>query len=295
MAWLNEKLCGRCHFFVSPVLLFPDADGSGGGGGAGAGSGEGAGAGAGGGAAGGTPSGGAGGAGGGGHAGGGAGANADANRRFTQEEVNRIVAQNKRDMTQRHLEEVQRLQQNQALTAEDRARLEARQQELETELMTREERAKKEIEKVRNESSERIKAADAKAAQNWNLFTRNLVNVAVASAATAHKAYNLKQVEALVAPLCEVVELKDKKLQPTGEFQVLVRVREVDKDGTVVDTTMPVDKYLETLKEREEFANLFLSDRPGGTGFRPGTGGKAAANKDMSATQKISAGLTAQR
>ena len=60
--------------------------------------------------------------------------------------------------------------------------------------------------------------------------------------------------------------------------------------------TSPVDEFVEQMKGDKDYFNMFVSERPGGAGFLPGTGAPVAGMdpSKMTPAEKIKAGI-AQR
>ncbi len=295
-AWLLRKmgLSGRFHCY------FPDGDGAGGGGGGGGGgdgdggSGDGDGDGDGG--------SGGGGGGDGGSAGGGSGG-----RGLTQSQVDSIVAKRLADKDKQHKSEMQKqLAQNEELlkaknlTEEQRAALEQRSRELEDALMTEKERTQKEKDKLtKQHATEKKQLSEDR--DSWRQRCEDqAISTQIATAASVHGAVNPSQLMALIRPMAALVEEKDEKLNPTGQYIVRVEamVASQDKDGKEVfeKKQLSVDDYVKYMLSRKEHSNLFRSTRVGGSGHRPGTGGSTPANADqMTSRQKIAAGLNQQR
>jgi len=217
-------------------------------------------------------------------------------KRFTQADLDRVVAKQRREMTEKHLEEVNRMKKAVGLSDEERSRLEKRSTELEDALLSEKDRAKKEIERIKKELSEQSNSFKTEAQKNWNLYTGSLISTEISTAAAKHKAFNPEQVAAIVRPLCTVEDEKDEKLKPTGKHLVRVKTSTVDpKTGVAEEQSFTVDKYIEQLREKEDSANLFLSERAGGQGYRPGTKGGDGEKTGLSSTQKIAEGLRQQK
>jgi hypothetical protein len=264
-----------------------DAGGGDGGGGAGGGGGDGGG-------------GDGGGAGGGGGDGGGSGGGAGGGKTtFTQDEVNTIVKREKdkqaakhREALQAQLAEVNELKEAKDLTDAQRKKFEERAAQLEADLMTKEEKAAADKAKADKEHKTALDAVSTERDGWKSRYEKERKDTAIMAAASKHKAYNPSQLLALVSPLTHVVQRVDEKTKEPipGVFDTVVKTA-IEEDGKLVEKELTVDKYVEHLKGREEFANLFVSERPGGTGYRPGTGDGGKAKSGMSPKEKISQGL----
>jgi len=248
-----------------------------------------------------------GGGGGGGGASGGAGGSGggsggdDGNKTFTQEELNSIVKREKtkleskyKEQTQKQLDELNKMRDAKDLTEAQRKKLDDRAAALEAELMTEREKAEAEKKRSQTKHQQELEATKTEAKQWQGLYEKERKDTAIMSAASKHKAFNPDQLLALVSPLTHVVQRKNDKGEVIpNSFETVVQTA-VEEDGKFVEKQLSVDKYVEYLKGRKEYANLFVSDRPGGTGYRPGSG-DGSGSKDMSAKDKIKAGLKAQQ
>jgi hypothetical protein len=211
--------------------------------------------------------------------------------------MDRVVAKQRREITEKHLDEINRLKKAQGLTDAERQALEKRSNELEDALLSEKDRAKKEIERVRNDYEAKANAEKARAEQNWALYTGAMVSTEISRAAALHKAFNPQQIEAIVRPMTVVEDEKDEKLIPTGKHVVLVKVRVKNDKGVLEEQKLTVDKFVAQMRSSDDFANLFLSERAGGMGYRPGSkgGGGGDDGRNLSPTQKIAHGLRTSR
>jgi hypothetical protein len=282
-----KGLFRRVHF------KFPEGAGGGGGGGAG-GSGEG-GAGSGEGGEGGAGSG----EGGAGSGEGGAGGGSGDEKKVPQSKVNALVAEERRKAEERfkaqqreQLAELEKLRKDKNLTDESRAALNKRVEELEGALLTEQEKLQREKTALEKKQQEALEVANAERDEWKNRYEAHLIENSILSAAAKHKAYNPQQIVDHVGRLAVLEEVKDNLQKPTGRFEAVVKVQ-VEEDGQQVEKALTVDEYVKTLKGKDEYINLFLPDRVGGTGGRPGAPVQMPGQK-LSPTQKIAAGLRHQ-
>lgn len=240
-----------------------------------------------------------GGAGGGGAGGAGGG---DSNKTFTQDELNSIVKREKaklegkyKEQTQKQLDEINKIRDAKDLTEAQRKKLDDRAAALEAELMTEREKAESEKKRSQTKHQQELDNIQVESKQWRGLYEKERKDTAIMSAASKHKAFNPDQLLALVSPLTHVVQRKNDKgeLIPNS-FETVVQTA-IEENGKFVEKQLPVEKYVEYLKGKKEYANLFVSERPGGTGYRPGSGDGSGNTKDMSPRDKIKAGLKAQQ
>lgn len=199
---------------------------------------------------------------------------------FTKEQVDQLVADKIKE-TEKALKtkltntvnELQALQQKQSLTAEDRAELETRLNTLQSELMTKEELAKQQAEKLKKEKEEEVKKTSSERDHWKNRYVDTSIQRSLTDAAAKHDAYNPSQIVSILRGNTKLVEVIGEDGKPTGEFVAKATVR-VISDGKPKDLEMDVDQAVKTLKEQDDYANLFKGKGTGGTG-----GGNSGAGK----------------
>jgi hypothetical protein len=215
-------------------------------------------------------------------------------RTFTRDELNGHIAAEKRKLQEGHLKEIQELQRNQNLTKEERDRLKGREAELEGALYSEKDKAAREIQRKQVEFEDAQKKIGVERDQWKTQFERTVIENEILTVAGAEKAYNASQIASIVGPLAVVEEIKDGALKPTGKYRAVVRVVE-EVDGKSEAKTYSVAEYVKKLKAMDSYQNLFLADRPGGTGHRPGSGKAGATGANLTSAQKIAEGLRAIR
>ena len=241
--------------------------------------------------------GGDGGSGGGGDGSGGGGSGGGGDQNFTQEQVNSMMKKEREKIevkfkaqTQKQLEEINKLRQDKDLTESQRKKLDDRASTLSAELMTEKERAEADKKAAETKHAAELETATEQGTKWQGLYETQMKETDILVAADKHGAYNVTQLLALVAPLTHVVPVKDDKGEETGKFVTVVKTAMKDKDGKFVEKTTTPDEYIDYLKGQKEFQNLFVSQRPGGTGHRPGSG-SGGAGSELTPTQKIAKGL----
>lgn len=197
---------------------------------------------------------------------------------FTQEEVNRMLAEDRRkhqEQVKKALGEVEALQKRANLTQKELTDLEARKEQLQKELLTKEELAAQQQQKMRQEYEQRIKETaderDAWAAR----FTESTITREILGAASEHGAYSPKQLVPLLRPLANLVEGTDEEGHPNGKFEVRVAFPTIGKDKKPVTLDLSPSEAIKRMAETEEYFNLFKVEGTGGLGLRtrPGTPG----------------------
>lgn len=263
------------HDLYSSCAHFCCFDGGAGDGGA-QNTGDGAGAGAGAGDAGGSAGAGAGDAGGQGES-----------KTFTQEQLNKILAEDRRKhqaalvKTEQTYKEL--LANSQSLTAKERATLEENLATVQGQLRTKEQQAQ--IEKKELEDRYQAKVGEAeKKAQDWeSRYRESTVSRSLQDAAISADAFNPSQVVALLRPLTKLIEVVDEKTgRPTGQFRTIVEFPDTDATtGESIVTSRTPEEAVKRMQELPEvYGNLFKRNVVGGIGANSavagiaGTGGK---------------------
>lgn len=230
-----------------------------------------------------------------------AGSGGGGSQGFTQEQVNAMMAKERKKIeekfavkTREQLAEIQKMREDKDLTEKQRKTLDERATALSAELMTEKERAEAEKKAAEKKFGQELEAAKQDGTAWKERFELEMSNTAILASAAKFGVYNATQLLALMSPISHVVPVIDDKGKETGAFTTVVKtmVKSDDEDdkGKLVEKTFTPDEYVEHLKGQKEHQNLFVTNRPGGTGHRPGSGGSGGGEK-LTPTQKISEGL----
>lgn len=220
----------------------------------------------------------------------------NAEKKFTQTDLNRLMAEQKRDhkaQTDKQIADLQELRDSKGQSDDARAKLSVQISDLQNSQKTAEEIARGEKEQLTKEHKEALAKSDARADENWRRYEAMLKANAVTSAASKHEAYRNEHVEAIVAPLIKLVPVEENGEVVRHDAVVPATVKK--EDGTTEAKDLTVDEYVERMKSDPNYANLFVSKRVGGSGHQPGSGvpvGQDPAN--MTKEEKIQAGLKAR-
>lgn len=203
---------------------------------------------------------------------------------LTVEEVNRIVEERTSEYAKKMSqlkEKTEALLSEKTTTEAERQNLRTKLEELNSTLMTREQQAAFEAAKLKEEAKtaeERLqKERDA-----WrSRYTNTVITSSIVNAAVESKAYQPQQLVALLSKDAQLVEKIDDTGKPTGDYEVKISWKDVDKDGRSVTMTLDPSATVKAMKQKTEFANLFLAEG-GGTGFVPTRGTQNAGTLDPS-------------
>jgi len=280
VAWSQTRSLNS--FFGTRRFRYHEGDGDGGDGGSGGSGGSGGG-----------------GDGGDGNGGGGSGGGSggDGDRKFSQTEVNSILKKEKaklegkfKEQIQGQLNEVNELRKAKDLTEGQRKKLDDRAAALEAELLTEREKAEAERKRSTEKHKKELDTVSVERDSWRSRYENQQRESAILAAASKHDAYNAKQLIGLVAPLVQVIQKTDDKGNPTGIFDTQITTEVKDGDD-LVKKSMAVDEYVEHMKGQEEYANLFVVKRTSGTGHRQSSVNVGGNEQNMTATEKIAAGL----
>ena len=195
---------------------------------------------------------------------------------FTQDDVNRLLAKEKRDAQtkqQKLVEELEALKTSANLTAEERTALETRIENLRQEYMTKEELTKREKDKLKKDMETSMQTLTTERDGWKNRYTDATIMRNITDAAAENKAYRPQQIVAILRSTTRLVEALDGEGKPTGELIPKVTLSDVDKDGKSVTLDLSVKDAVKRMREMGEYANLFVGEGTGGVGGQNRSGG----------------------
>jgi len=202
---------------------------------------------------------------------------AAANKTFKQDDVNRLLADERRKQqaaTRKALDELEAIKAKADLTDAERADLETRMETMRNEFLTKEELAKKEHDKLTRKHTEETGKLTAERDTWQQRFTTSTIQRSITDAAVASKAFSPKQIVALLQPDTKLEEALDGDGKPTGELVAKVQFSDVGKDGKPVTLNLTVEEAVKRMAEMDEYANLFRASGVGGVGGTRSAGGK---------------------
>jgi len=198
---------------------------------------------------------------------------------FTQEEMNRILAEDKRKhqaQLQKMESQLTELAKSKTLTDQERATLKENLDAIAGQLRTKEQQAQ--LEKRQMEEAHAMKMAEAdQKAQVWeSLYRDSTIARSLQDAAVKHEAFNTSQIVTQLKPWTRLIEIMDEKTSKgTGKYQVVVEMPDVDPTtGQPVPFTGTPEDAVKRMKEMpEQWGNLFKSGVVSGIGSSSATGG----------------------
>lgn len=196
----------------------------------------------------------------------------DAEKQFTQEQVNTFVAEERRKMNvrqQKLASELEELKSTASLTKEEKEGLQQKIEELQTQYMTVEEKARQAADKASKKHSEELQTIVTER-DTWKVKHEQLaISTEIAKTASEQKAISFEQIAALLAPKTKLTEQLDEEGKPTGSFIPKVMFPDKDKDDKPIILELTLPEAVKRMKELPQYGNLFEADKVGGLG---GTG-----------------------
>jgi len=199
---------------------------------------------------------------------------------FTQDEVNRVLAKERREhqqKTQRAIDELQALKTKVNITTQERADLESRIEELQGSISTKEELARQALAKESKKHTAELENLKTELGSWKGRYTESTISRALTDAAVEHKAIVPLQIAAILRPSTRLVEAVDAEGKPTGTYEAKVKLDDVDGDGKPVTLDLSVSDAVKRMREMELHQNLFQGDGTGGLGSQNRGKGKSGA------------------
>ncbi len=151
------------------------------------------------------------------------------------------------EQMKQELEEQIKVLQTQSMTKEE---------QLLAELKTNQSKWEKEKEKLSKEHQEAVA-----------LWTEERIGNEIRDACSSNKAVSHEQIYGLIRAKTQLVPQHDDTGKPTGKYEAVVALDDVDDSGNPVIKKLPVDKAVARMREMtKRFGNLFLHGEESGVG-----------------------------
>ena len=215
-----------------------------------------------------------------------------ADKTFTQEDVNRMLAADRRkseDKLNKTLEELEAQRAKSSLTAAERTELDSTIEGLKDTMMTKTQLAEKEASKSKKAHEKALTELSESRDQWQSLYTTSTIERAIVDASSTgeNAAFNPSQVVAILKPNTRLVEALDSDGEKTGLLVPSVKWQDVDKDGKPVTLDLAVPEVIKRMREQDQYLNLFKGDKTGGAG----SNNKSTTGKvDTASIQKMAQG-----
>jgi hypothetical protein len=209
--------------------------------------------------------------------------------KFTQDDVNKFVAEERRKLQKQNTElatQLETVKQNANLTAQEREDLQQRIEALQSQFMTKEELAKSEFDKQQKKSKADLEAATGEARKWQGAFSTLFVTNEIRKASADNNAFSGEQMVDYLLPRAELAQQVDDSGKPTGGFVAVVPFTD-EKEGKTLK--MPIGDAMKKMRELpDRYGNFFKGEGVSGSGLT--NQGKGSADvgefrEDMTADQ----------
>ncbi len=199
--------------------------------------------------------------------------------RFTQDDLNRFLAEDRRKhqvQLQKMESQLNELAKSKSLTEQERQTLKENLDTIAGQLRTKEQQLTLEKRQLEEQYQTKIEES-AKKAQTWEaLFRDSTIDRSLQDAAVKHEAFNPAQIVTQLRPWTRVIEVMDEKTgKPTGKYKPVVDMPDVDAttNEQVIMNRSPEEAVKRMKEMPEQWGNLFRSNVVSGIGSSSATGG----------------------
>ncbi len=206
---------------------------------------------------------------------------------FNQDQVNAIVAADRRKLVEKcqDLESMyQKALEDKTLTEGARAQIQEKLEDVQKTYLTKEETLLNEKKKIETELSREVKEWKEQAVRWEDQFKQTLVDRTLQDAAIVHEAFNPSQMISLLRPMTKVAEKLDDQGKPTGTYEVIVDLNDVNSEtgASQVTRRAPEDAVKRMKELKDLYGNLFKPNVVSGIGGGTAQGGNATGKVDGS-------------
>ena len=203
---------------------------------------------------------------------------------FSQEDVNRIMANEKRAYNaekQKTIDELEALKTKANLTDEERIQYDERIETMRNELLTKEELTQKERKKLETRYQKEVDEL-TKDREGWKQkYVSSTITRAIIDAAISNDAFVPEQIVNMLQSNTRLVEELDAEGKPTGDLVPKVKLSDTDKDGKPVTLELSPIEAVKRMKDMDRFLNLFKGAGTGGIGGMNRSGGTQPTLKNL--------------
>jgi len=191
-------------------------------------------------------------------------------KKFTQEEVNKFLAEDRRKAQKQRedlITQLSSLRETATLTEQQKKELEDRISNLQAEGQTKEQLQKGEIENLRKTLEKAQKDLGSERDAWRNRFTDAEITRAITDAAVEAGAFSPAQLVLLLKGNTRLVEALGEDGKPTGNLVPKITYEDVDKDNKPIKLDLAVSESMKRMVATpKKYGNLFKSTAAGGLG-----------------------------
>lgn len=196
---------------------------------------------------------------------------------FTQDQLNRILADDRRkhqEMVKQTVAQLEEYKKNLQLSDQQRTELETRIETLNSSLMSAEDKAKNEILK-KDKELKTVAETLTKERDNWKSnYATEVITNNILKASSAHKVVSSEQMLDLLMPKTRLVEVLDADGKTVKGYVPKAKIRVPNEKGEEVELDLTIEEVVKRMKEMpERYGNLFESGMAGGLGGKGSSGG----------------------
>jgi len=206
---------------------------------------------------------------------------------ITQTDLNRMMADNRKKLTQENetlVTSLEELQTTVRLSDDERTSLSDTIESLRKQTLTQEEIGKRELAKKQTEFQDTAKRLEEERDVWKERYTGATIGRSLVDAAVQHAAYDPEQITGILGSKTRLVGRTDEAGKAIDGYDVIVDFDTVDSDGKPVTLSLSPAETVKSMKETERFANLFVAKGSAGLGLTGSEqGGSDAPPEDMAA------------
>jgi hypothetical protein len=204
---------------------------------------------------------------------------------FTQEQLNRFLADDRRKHQQKYAaleQQMQKLADDKNLEQQQREELQASLDEIQAQRRTKEQQAAHEAQKAKKEYEQQLKQAQEDATRFKSMYEDTVVTNALIQAADPEEVTNRDLIVRLLKPNTAIREITDDDGKPTGQKAPLVELDDVDvTTGQRITTLRTPEDALARMKELPaQYGGLFRANVVSGIGSGTATDGVKSGTGD---------------
>lgn len=209
-------------------------------------------------------------------------------KKFSQADVDRMMANHRKGLQQNVSEltaQLETLKSSQHASQEEKDNLQASISQLESQLLTEKEIAERDRKKLASEKETALESVTSERDMWRGRFESTLVQNSLTQAAVEHKAFSPEQITRMFSNEAKTVEImKDGK--GTGQFEVRMTVSMPDGDSGTKQLEMSASEAIKELASRDQYANMFGFDGKTGLGRKNLNAGSRAGKVEAASDMK---------
>jgi len=193
-----------------------------------------------------------------------------------QDEMNTLMATNRKTLTQKNQElvtQLTQLRETATMSTQAKEELEDRIEELQTQFMSKEEIAKRETENLSKNHAVNIDKLTSETKKWQGLYATSTIERSILDAAVGGEAIQPSHLVTMLGQNTQIVEELDAAGQGKGKYKTIVKFSDIDSDGNPVILELPPKEAITRMKELpDQYGYLFKGNAAGGLGADSGGG-----------------------